>query len=120
MAPSSEPLAAPDAVGALWVRTGGQKWAHVPVQLLCVDVSALNAYRVATTPLTTPASARMLVPLLGSDWMLAVPGLGLPFGRTVYQTPSTGAGSRRCSPLVSPALAPAARSSAKKYSGWPA
>src|ERR1700722_18918005 len=120
MAPSSEPLAAPDAVGALWVSTGGQNWAHVPVQLLCVGVSALNAYRVATTPLTTPASARMLVPSPGSDWMVAGPGSGLPFGSRVYQTPSTGAGSSRCSPLVSPAVAPAARSSAKKYSGRPA
>jgi hypothetical protein len=27
----SEPLAAPDAVGALWVRTGGHTWAHSAV-----------------------------------------------------------------------------------------
>jgi hypothetical protein len=107
-------------VGALWVSTGGQNRAHAPVQLLFVAVSALNAYRVATTPLTTPASARMLEPSPGSDWMLAVPASGLPFGSRVYQTPSTGVGSSRCSPFVSPAAAPAARSSAKKYSGWPA
>ena len=53
----------PDAVGAVWVRTGGQAWAHIPVQWLWVGVSALNAYRVAITPLTAPASARMLVGL---------------------------------------------------------
>src|SRR3984885_6773366 len=120
MAPSSEPLAAPDAVGALWVRTGGQAWAHIPVQWLWAGVSPLNAYRVATTPLTAPASARMLAPLLDSDWMLAVPASGLPLGSRLYQTPFTGAGSSMCSPLISPAVAPAARSSAKKYSGRPA
>src|SRR5580658_1779058 len=119
MTPSSEPSAIWAAVGALWVSTGGQRRAHWLLQLLMAGVSAVNAYRVEVTPFTAPASARMLVLLLVSDWMVAVPGAGSPFGSMVYQTPFTGAGSSMCSPLISPAVAPAARSSAKKYTGWP-
>jgi hypothetical protein len=52
--------------------------AHWPVQLLFAGVSAVNAYSVETTPFTAPASARILVPPLDSDSMVAVPGAGLP------------------------------------------
>ena len=105
--------------GAVLVSTGGQNFAHVPVQVLVPGVvSELSVYTVASgfcggkavdDAATSPST----------DVNLAVPGLGPPWGATSYQTPSAMLSSRYW-PLVSPALAPGARSAKYWYTGQPA